>query len=170
MTNTMNHCTPQPGKRGARIPLPLWLGYLIIVALMVGLTTFALYTSVASGGSSATVAKFDVTVKPVDGQETTLTMMAGEAATKDYRIQMRNGSEVTVEYTVKVTNVPKNVEVTLGTETIKSTGLLDTLSFAKKTMAMGAAADLTLSFSAAQVTDGVDNHQVKIDVLVEQVD
>lgn len=155
------------GKK-TRVPLSVWLCYLLIAALVFTGGSLARYTSTASGTATARVARFDMATAVVDGQATNIELQAGDAdSTGAYSFTVTNNSEVLVEYRVIVKNVPANVCAVLNGITMTSTGT--DLVFAAKELAMGSTDTCTLTFYALEAAE-TQTVDVTVQVHVEQVD
>ena len=154
-----------------RLPLSVWLAFLLVVTLTVG-STLARYNTSVSGDTTARVAKFEMATAVADGQPGSIGLQAGKADSEGtYSFTVTNNSEVLVKYRITAENVPANVKVTAqqGTnaQTITSTG--GEMTFAAKELAMGAADDWTLTFQALDDAAAV-SQQVTIKIHTEQVD
>ena len=80
MNNIPNNRSGQM-KKGikTRVPLPVWLCYLLIAALVFSGGSMARYTSTASGTATARVARFEMATAVADGQAASLELQAGDA-------------------------------------------------------------------------------------------
>ena len=160
-------------KKRTRLPLSVWLAFLLLVTLTVG-STLARYNTSVSGDTTARVAKFKMTTATGYTDNTkTVQLNAGSGDSDTYEFTITNDSEVKVRYSVIVKNVPAYVEVTAqqgsGTpQTLVSDGSDMTFSF--KELDMGAANDWTLTFKALDHADEVDGKVVSVSVYTEQVD
>ena len=155
-----------------RLPLSVWLAFLLLVTLTVG-STLARYNTSVSGDTTARVAKFKMTTATEYTDNTkTVQLNAGSGDSDTYEFTVTNNSEVRVKYSITAENVPANVKVTArqgtNTETITSTG--GEMTFAAKELAMGAADDWTLTFQALDDAAAVSQQQVTIKIHTEQVD
>lgn len=155
-----------------RLPLSVWLAFLLLVTLTVG-STLARYNTSVSGDTTARVAKFKMTTATGYTDNTkTVQLNAGSGDSDTYKFIITNDSEVKVRYSVIVQNVPAYVEVTAqqGTnkEIITSTG--GEMTFAAKELVMGAADGWTLTFQALDDAAAVSQQQVTIKIYTEQVD
>lgn len=84
-------------KTGRKIPFVAWLGYLLVVTLVVTGVTFSGYVSKSGGEDSARVAKFDVTENFVGETTAVLTgMYPGAEGKTPLAFEVFNESEVTV--------------------------------------------------------------------------
>ena len=82
-------------KTGRKIPFVAWLGYLLVVTMVVTGVTFSGYVSKSGGEDSARVAKFDVTENIPVTYTTALTgMYPGSENSQDFTVT--SNSEVTV--------------------------------------------------------------------------
>lgn len=155
-------------KQGTRLPLAVWLAFLLVVTLAVG-TSIARYSSSASGDAAARVAKFEMATAVADGQPGSIGLQAGKADSEGtYSFTVTNNSEVLVKYNVIVKNVPANVCAVLNGTTLTANGTHD-LVFAAKELAIGGTDTCTLTFYAlADANKATTN--VTVQVHVEQVD
>lgn len=103
-------------KRSRRVPLSVWLAYLLVATLIATGVTFSGYVTEAQGSDSARVAKFEVS--EITSGETTLllldldtTQVVGPGMTMEHPIVVKNNSEVAIRYTLTATqttfNLPK---------------------------------------------------------------
>lgn len=156
-----------------RLPLSVWLAFLLLVTLTVG-STLARYNTSVSGDTTARVAKFEMTTATRYTDNTkTVQLNAGSGDSDTYEFTITNDSEVKVRYRVIVQNVPAYVEVTAqqgsGTpQTLVSDGSDMTFSF--KELDMGDADGWTLTFQALDDAAAVSQQQVTIKIHTEQVD
>ena len=170
MNNIPNNRSGQM-KKGikTRVPLPVWLCYLLIAALVFSGGSMARYTSTASGTATARVARFDMATAVADGQSASLELQAGEAgSTGAYSFTVTNNSEVLVKYNVIVKNVPANVCAVLNGTTLTANGT-DDLVFDAKELAMGSTDTCELTFYALADAE-TQTTNVTVQVHVEQVD
>lgn len=154
-------------KKRTRLPLSVWLAFLLLVTLTVG-STLARYNTSVSGDTTARVAKFQMTTVADSNNVQTVWLDAGSGDSGTYKFTITNDSEVAVRYSVIVNSVPANVSVTLGDETLISTGS-GTLTFTAKQLGIGAADTCTLTFQALDDAAAV-SQQVTIKIHTEQVD
>ena len=155
-------------KKRTRLPLSVWLAFLLLVTLTVG-STLARYNTSVSGDTTARVAKFQMTTATgYEDNAKTVQLHAGSGGAGTYEFTITNDSEVAVRYSVIVKNVPANVSVMLGDETLISTGS-GTLTFTAKQLGIGAADTCTLTFQALDDAVAV-SQQVTIKIHTEQVD
>lgn len=83
MENTRN----KPARR--RLPLAVYLAFLLVAALAFTGASAASYKTEASGGDSARVARFVVAAKPIDGQSVDLTL-GSENKSATYKFTVSN--------------------------------------------------------------------------------
>lgn len=155
-------------KKRTRLPLSVWLAFLLLVTLTVG-STLARYNTSVSGDTTARVAKFEMATAVADGQPGSIGLQAGKADSEGtYSFTVTNNSEVLVKYNVIVKNVPANVCAVLNGTTLTANGTHD-LVFAAKELAIGGTDTCTLTFYAlADANKATTN--VTVQVHVEQVD
>ena len=155
-----------------RLPLSVWLAFLLLVTLTVG-STLARYNTSVSGDTTARVAKFQMTTAADSNNVQTVRLDAGSGDSGTYQFTITNDSEVAVRYRVIVQNVPAYVEVTAqqrsGTpQTLVSDG--NDMTFSFKELDMGDADDWTLTFKAQDNAEAVNAQTVYVSVYTEQVD
>lgn len=105
--------TTQKTKRKHKLPLTAVLSYLIVVTLVATGVSLSAYVSTASGGDEARVAKFNIVV--TDNGQTTLTKNFTAAIRPGDTLgtfDVKNGSEVAVQYSAKVINLTNNLPIT----------------------------------------------------------
>ena len=163
-------------KQGTRLPLAVWLAFLLVVTLAVG-TSIARYSSSASGDAAARVAKFEMAAAKLAGQAEALTLNVdnSDASTGTYDFTVTNNSEVVVKYSVIVSGVPTGVTATMQIQ--GETGVKNPtdnrdgrLTFADTELAIGSTDTCTLTFSTTENTPTGDNKSVTVQVYTEQVD
>ena len=92
-----------------RLPLSVWLAFLLLVTLTVG-STLARYNTSVSGDTTARVAKFKMTTATGYTDNTkTVQLNAGSGDSDTYEFTITNDSEVKVRYSVIVKNVLSRV-------------------------------------------------------------
>ena len=86
---------------------------LVLVMLSTSIVAgrYARYTTTASGNDSARVAKFLITETGTVSAEIKATLRPGDEV--DFSIQVTNGSEVTVNYSITAANVYNNLPLTI---------------------------------------------------------
>lgn len=155
-----------------RLPLSVWLAFLLLVTLTVG-STLARYNTSVSGDTTARVAKFEMEAAEAAGQADTIDLKAGYDDSGTYSFTVTNNSEVRVQYSVIVKNVPAYVEVTAqqgsGTKQTRVSDGSD-MTFPFKELDIGAANDWTLTFKAQDNAEAVNAQTVSVSVYTEQVD
>ena len=159
-----------------RLPLSVWLAFLLLVTLTVG-STLARYNTSVSGDTTARVAKFEMKVAklPAQAEELSLNIDNSAASTGTYDFTVRNNSEVVVKYSVIVSGVPTGVTATMQIQ--GETGVTNptdngggSLTFAGRELAIGSTDTCTLTFSTTENTPTGDNKRVTVQVYTEQVD
>lgn len=97
MENTRN----KPARR--RLPLAVYLAFLLVAALAFTGASFASYKTVATGSDSARVARFAVETVIKDGQSDQYVLnTASSAGSMQYVFSVNNSSEVAVRYSLCV--------------------------------------------------------------------
>lgn len=95
-------------KRSRRVPLSVWLAYLLVATLIATGVTFSGYVTEAYGSDSARVAKFEVSESGhMFASVPTSSLYPG--AVDDYDIKVENNSEVAIRYTITPINTTKNL-------------------------------------------------------------
>ena len=128
------------------------------------------YKSDTSGTSSATVAKWDVSVIPLT-EGSTFNIIAGNT-TLDYSVTVTNNSQVSCNYAIIVSNIPNDIKVSLDDGTQQSpSGNTVTFTNAGSFIIGDSTQERThkLSFSAP-VESNANNNQINIQVGFTQLD
>lgn len=158
-------------KQGTRLPLAVWLAFLLVVTLAVG-TSIARYSSSASGDAAARVAKFEMATA---GGDKTIGLKAEyDTSNGTYNLTVTNHSEVLVKYSVIISGVPDDVAATMqiqGEEEIKNpTDNGDgSRTFTGRELAMGTTDTCVLTFYAPESAPA-KTANVTVQVYTEQVD
>ena len=136
-----------------RIGVALLCAILITSHMMGGL--YARYHSSGTGSATASVAKFSVSCSSSD-DNITKTLEIGSEETVTYSFTVTNTSDVTIQYTIVIENLPQGVNVggNSGTFTLK----------------YGASQSHTLTFQATDAATEVTEQKVSIKIDVVQVD
>lgn len=108
----------QRNKRKGRLPIYVYLGYLLICTLLLTGVSFASYVSTSTASDSACVAKGMVTVSYSDDTEIEMSRPDDDGVeTREFSFQVsNNASEVAIRYDVVVTldiPLPDGVTMTL---------------------------------------------------------
>ena len=180
MENTRN----KPARR--RLPLAVYLAFLLVAALAFTGASFASYKTQATSSDSARVARFAVTANSVDGQREALTLDSTyPSATYTFTVSNTdangvNINETATSYDVNVVfpNALSGVSLTLKNNTdnkdIDGT-TTDNMTYTFKNAGAFAAGTkqrdtLTLTFTAAENVASGSWSGIKITVNAEQVD
>ena len=179
MENTRN----KPARR--RLPLAVYLAFLLIAALAFTGASAASYKTEASGGDSARVARFVVAAKPIDGQSVDLTL-GSENKSATYKFTVSNTdangvNETATKYDVVVTlpaALPNGVTMTLTNGTndpVSVTLSADSKTFIFTNVGTFSAGtpqthNLTLTFTADENAAGGSWSNINITVNAVQVD
>lgn len=155
-------------KKRTRLPLSVWLAFLMLVTLTVG-STLARYNTSVSGDTTARVAKFQMTTAADSNNVQTVRLDAGSGDSGTYQFTITNDSEVAVRYSVIVKNVPANVEVSLDGVKKTSTGKTTPMKFDYKELNIGAVDTCTLTFCALE-SAAIEKVTASVQVYTEQVD
>ena len=176
MENTRN----KPARR--RLPLAVYLTFLLVAALAFTGASFASYKTVATGSDSARVARFVVTAKPIVGQSESLTLDSSNPSAA-YTFTVSNSdtkgvNETATSYDVVVTFSQKITGVTMtlknGNKDITGT-TTDNVTYTFKDVGTFAAGTkqndtLTLTFTAGTDAASGSWSNIKITVNAVQVD
>lgn len=146
-------------KFNKNIPLIFRIGAALLCAMLItshmmsGL--YAKYLSSAVGINSAQVATFNVTCSSDDNNQTKV-LEIGSNDTVTYTFKVANNSDVAIEYTIQIDNLPEGVIVTGNSGTF--------------TLQFGASQTHTLSFTAKDSASEVSAQKVSIKINVTQAD
>ena len=176
MENTRN----KPARR--RLPLAVYLTFLLVAALAFTGASFASYKTVATGSDSARVARFVVTAKPIVGQSESLTLDSSNPSAA-YTFTVSNSdtkgvNETATSYDGVVTFSQKITGVTMtlknGNKDITGT-TTDNVTYTFKDVGTFAAGTkqndtLTLTFTAGTDAASGSWSNIKITVNAVQVD
>ena len=176
MENTRN----KPARR--RLPLAVYLTFLLVAALAFTGASFASYKTVATSSDSARVARFVVTAAKSEGQREDLTLdSANTSATYTFTVSNNKDgkvNETATKYDVVVTFSKELTGVTLtlknGNKDITGT-TTDNVTYTFKDVGTFAAGttqehNLTLTFAANADAASGSWSNIKITVNAEQVD
>ena len=179
MENTRN----KPTRR--RLPLAVYLAFLLVAALAFTGASFASYKTVATGSDSARVARFAVAAAKDASQSESLTLDSTNTSA-EYKFTVSNTdangvNETATKYDVVVTlpaALPTGVTMKLTRETdttaIANTQSGNTYTFSDDNMLFSAAVPstdtYTLTFTAASSAGSGELKGINITVNAEQVD
>ena len=136
-----------------RIGVALLCAMLITSHMMGGL--YARYHSGVTGNAAGSVAKFSVSCSSSDNN-TTKTLEIGSEETVIYAFTVTNTSDVTIQYTIVIENLPQGVDVSGNSGTF--------------TLKYGASQSHTLTFQATDAAAEVTEQKVSIKIDAVQVD
>ena len=142
-----------------KTPLVFRIGVALLCAMLItshmtgGL--YARYHFGATGNSTASVAKFSVSCSSSD-DNTTKTLEIGSEETVTYSFTVTNTSDVTIQYTITIENLPQGVNVSGNSGTF--------------TLKYGASENHTLTFKATDSAAEVTEQKVSIKINAVQVD
>ena len=145
-----------------KTPLVLRVGVALLCALLItshmmgGL--YARYYSGFTGNATANVAAFSVSCSSSD-DNTTKTLEIGSKETVTYSFTVTNTSDVTIQYTILIVNLPQGVNVSGNSGT-----------FILKHGEHGASKSHTLIFQATDAATEVTEQKVSIKIDAAQVD
>ena len=141
-----------------KTPLVFCIGVALLCAMLItshmmgGL--YARYHSSGTGSATASVAKFSVSCS--SDSDTTKTLEIGSEETVTYSFTVTNTSDVTIQYTIVIENLPQGVNVSGNSGTF--------------TLKYGASQSHTLTFQATDAATEVTEQKVSIKIDVVQVD
>ena len=160
MENTRN----KPARR--RLPLAVYLAFLLVAALAFTGASFASYKTVATGSDSARVARFVVTAVS-DEKEMNLTV--GETQTDNvYSFTVKSDIEVAAKGKISIIGVPNGVSVSFQTQTKVSDG--SPLDFETGIFQSGDTV-FTLVFEPTDaITENIERANISIEFTAEQID
>ena len=183
MENTRN----KPARR--RLPLAVYLAFLLVAALAFTGASFASYKTEAASSDSARVARFVVTAIPETNQSESLTLDSSNPSA-EYRFTVSNNdggkvNETATKYSIVVTlpaALPNGVTMTLTCVTdTTATEITPDISNSNKTYtfsddgmmfsaAVSSTDTYTLTFAAQSSAESDTLEGIKIIVNAEQVD
>lgn len=146
-------------KQRKKLPLSVYLVFLLTVTFLFSGVTFSKYYTDASASDSARVAKFDVRVSQSNA-EMNLNTQNADTRQGEYIIKVTNNSEVKIQYTIQISNLPENVVVSLKNDT--------TAWNATRELGIGEEVSHTLIFNAEGVEENLTAEMI-VEVLAEQV-
>lgn len=147
---------------------------MIIIAIITFSNSFliAKYTSSLNGNSLAAIAKWNVTYDTSDNVSDTLNLISGNE-TKDYIIKVTSTSDVSANYSIVLSNVPSEMEVTFDNR-ITKTPVDNTIEFDNIGSFTGNDMNTTfthtLTFNAPLESNIADTTDVGININFEQID
>lgn len=149
-----------------------------IIIIILAIITFsnsyliAKYTSFFNGLASSNVAKWNVTYDTSDNISDTLNLVSGNG-TKDYIIKVTSASEVAVNYSIILSNVPSEMEVKIDNEAYK-TPVNNCIEFTNVGLFSGNNVNTTfthtLTFNAPLESNIAATTNVGINIKFEQLD
>lgn len=139
---------------------------LLIMSFAIITGTYALYKSSGLGSANMTAATWNVSLLG-DNDDIELTSGSTE---QEYLLTVKNESDVSVSYIIKITNLPDDVKVKLDTGTyIKETNNEVIFDDDKELLITGTTQrNHTLTFTAPLDTEEINNQKIKIDVEFKQ--
>lgn len=177
----MENIRNKPAPR--RLPLAVYLAFLLVAALAFTGASAASYKTEASGGDSARVARFVVAAKPIVGQSESLTLDS-EKTSAEYKFTVSNNeggkvNETATKYDVVVTlpdALPNGVTMTLKNDDKEvSPTTADNTKYTFKDVGTFPAGtekkhNLTLTFTAGDGAESGTRSGISIEVDARQVD
>ena len=146
-------------KTNIKTPLVFQVGIGLLFAMllscyMMGGLYARFFTMVTEGGS-AKIARFDVVCSSPDANSSK-TLEIGSEETVSYSFTVTNTSDVSIQYTIEIENLPQGVTVSGNSGTF--------------TLEFGASRDHTLTFQATDSAAEVTEQKVSVKVNAVQVD
>ena len=139
--------------------------YALFFVLCFSVITLAKYTGVISGSGTAPVAKWDVRVS---GEEATTDSIIIGNTSKDYVLSVTSLSEVKVDYSILISDIPSDLVVKVDNEIKTHTNgsiVIDGVFNANDT---NSTHQYNLNFSVPINSDVINNETLKIDVTFTQ--
>lgn len=160
MENTRNKPTPR------RLPLAVYLAFLLAVVLAFTGTTAASFKTQSSAGDGARVARFDVSAV---SDEKEMNLKVGETQVdNEYSFTIKSNIEVTAKGKISVTGVPAGVSVSFQTQSKVSDGA--PIYFETGVFQSGDTV-FTLVFEPTDaITENIERANIGIEFTAEQID
>lgn len=166
MANRLN-CNRDKLRNKIRLSKPALLSCLLIAALLLSCVSLARYIALSSERTSARVAKFSVSAVKMNGQEDIIPLDAMESNNGTYTFTVYNDSEVSVNYSIVIRDLPDGVDVAIDGERLNVEN--KTATTAAKELEISQTHTCTLSFTALEsVAEGM--YDISLQVLFEQID
>lgn len=157
-------------EKKLHLPLTAWLSYLLIISLIFSGISLARYTASTSDADTARIATFSVSATEKADQQKLLVLDSAEGISGEYEFEVQNDSKVAVKYTVIVNNLPADVTVSLGTQTVTSNTESSKAEFDAINLGVGNTDTCTLKFTALDDAKLGTYEGIAIDVQFEQID
>lgn len=160
----MENIRNKPAPR--RLPLAVYLTFLLVAALAFTGASAASYKTEASGSDSARVARF---VFAAVADEKEMNLKVGETPTdNEYSFTIKSDIEVAAKGKITVNGVPDGVKVSFQTQSKVSDGLL--LDFETGFFQSGDTV-FTLVFEPTDaITENIEHANISIEFTAEQID
>ncbi|MCM1284915.1 MAG: hypothetical protein NC213_00225 [Acetobacter sp.] len=143
--------------------------YLLVVTLLLSGVSLARYTASATGSDSASMARFSVSATAGAGQPGVIELDSAEGTSGEYAFEVLNDSEMAVQYTVVVGNLPPEICVSIGSQAVTTTDEINTAVFDAENLEAGQKANRSITFTALDDADS-DLYENISDVQFEQID
>lgn len=145
---------------------------LIFITIYVSIFSLSKYQSTITGGHGTRIAKWDVQLN-TEGSDNVINLAPGDSTGQSYDLTVTSISEVSVKYSIVISNLPNNVQVALdsGTPQTPNNNVVtfeDCGSFSVGSI--NTTNHHTLNFSALSQATNVIGSQVNIDVIFTQID
>lgn len=139
---------------------------LLAILLVMISGTYALYKSSGSGNASMVAATWSVSLV---GDDDDIELTSGSTE-QEYLLTVKNDSEVSVSYIIKITNLPDGVKVKLDTGSYREESNNEIIFDDDRELLINGITQRnhTLTFTAPLDSVEVSNQKIKIDVIFKQ--
>lgn len=153
-----------------RLPMTAVISYLLVVTLLLSGVSLARYTASAKGSDSARMARFSVSATASADQPSLIELDSAEGTSGEYAFEVLNDSEMAVQYSVVVGNLPPDICVTMGEQDITTTDESNTAIFDAVNLGAGHNDKGTITFTALDDAESDLYENISVDVQFEQID
>ena len=139
---------------------------LIVISFVFITGTYALYKSIGLGNANVTAARWNVSLI---GNNDDIELTSGNSE-QDYLLTVKNESDVSVSYVIKVTNLPDDMKVKLDTGTYQQEINNEVVFDDERELLITGATQRNhiLTFTTPLDADEINNQKIKIDVEFKQ--
>ena len=145
----------------------LFLSFIFLIIMRV----YAKYNSDSNGNSIAKVARWEMSVDTNDNLNDNLNIVSGNT-TQDYKLKIISTSEVTAKYSIVLSDIPDNIQVSLDNSNAV-TPVNNKITFsdvgAINSDSQNKIIDHTLTFSSPLVSNFIFDDEIYVDVIFYQV-
>lgn len=153
-----------------RLPLSAYISYLLIITLVLSAISLARYTVSSSDADVAKTAVFKVSATQDAGQPSSIVVDADQDTSGEYVFEVQNDSEMAVRYAVTVNNLPPDVRIDMGTQTVASSRGINSVEFDAINLDIGKIDTCMLTFTALDDAALGTYDGITVDVQFEQID